>query len=92
MASPLVVLTPLCQLPQWFQDFYIKSFGRGANDNVYAYLKRELVHKILELLLDEEFMDAYKNGIVVRCPDGVLRRIFPRFFIYSADYPEKYVV
>ena len=43
---------------------------------------------IWTLLLDDKFMDAYTNGIVVRCKDGVVRRVFPRFF-NSADYPEK---
>ncbi len=43
------------------------------------------------LLQDEEFKEAYKNGIVIECADGILRRLFPRFFTYSADYPEKCV-
>ena len=42
-----------------------------------------------ELLLDDEFMEAYVHGIVVNCVDGIRRRIYPRFFTYSADYPEK---
>jgi len=49
------------------------------------------MHAIWRLLLDGEFMDAYENGIVILFPDGISRRVFPRFFIYSADYPEKYV-
>jgi hypothetical protein len=49
------------------------------------------MHKIWELLLDPEFLHAYEHGIVLKCADGVVRRIFPRFFTYSADYPEKYV-
>ena len=57
-----------------------------------THLKRELIHAIYELLLDEEFMHAYEHGIVVKCADGITRRIFPRFFTYAADYPEKYVV
>ena len=36
-------------------------------------------------------MKAYKFGILILCADGILRRVFPRIFIYSADYPEKYV-
>lgn len=40
-------------------------------------------------LLDEEFMHAYEHGIVVRFADNVKRRVFPRFFTYAADYPEK---
>jgi hypothetical protein len=49
------------------------------------------MHAIWRLLLDDEFMDAYQNGSVIAFPDGISRRVFPRFFIYSADYPEKYV-
>jgi hypothetical protein len=30
--------------------------------------------------------------MVLKCADGVLRRIFPRIFTYSADYPEKCVL
>lgn len=44
---------------------------------------------IWRLLLDEDFMHAYEHGIVIRCGDGITRRVFPRFFNYSADYPEK---
>lgn len=47
------------------------------------------MQKIWLLLLSQEFMDAYVHGILITCGDGVKRRIFPRFFTYSADYPEK---
>lgn len=40
-------------------------------------------------MLDDEFLEAYKHGLVVTCYDGVRRRVYPRIFIYSADYPEK---
>ncbi|KIM54424.1 hypothetical protein SCLCIDRAFT_136862, partial [Scleroderma citrinum Foug A] len=53
------------------------------------HCKRELIHAIWMLLLDDEFIEAYRNGIVVRCYDGVLCCIYPRIFTYSADYPEK---
>lgn len=52
--------------------------------------KRDLIHAIWLLLLDTEFMEAYEHGIVLKCGDSVVRRLFPRFFTYSADYPEKY--
>jgi hypothetical protein len=48
------------------------------------------MQKIWLLLLDDDFMHAYQHGIVLLCGDGVKRRLFPRFFTYSADYPEKY--
>jgi hypothetical protein len=56
-----------------------------------TFLKHELVHAIWSLLLTDDFINAYIFGIVVLCADGISRRLFPRFFTYSADYPEKYV-
>jgi hypothetical protein len=41
------------------------------------------------LLMDDEFMHAYEFGVVIECLDGIRRRVFPHFFTYSADYPEK---
>ena len=49
------------------------------------------MHAIWELILDDKFMEAYEHGIMIECPDGVSRRFYPRFFTYSADYPEKWV-
>jgi hypothetical protein len=46
----------------------------------------------LILIQDPEFLDAYLNGIIIECIDGIKRRLFPRFFIYSADYPEKSII
>ena len=54
-------------------------------------LKHDLIRQIWLLLLDDDFMKAYEFGILILCADGILRRVFPRIFIYSADYPEKYV-
>ncbi|KAG8989787.1 hypothetical protein FRB90_002072 [Tulasnella sp. 427] len=42
--------------------------------------------------MDDEFLHAYQHGIVVKCGDGVTRRLFPRIFTYSADYPEKVLI
>jgi hypothetical protein len=78
------------QLDDTIQDFYQKEFGKAATGDVLTHLRRELMHSIWRLLLDDEFMDAYQNGFVIIFPDGISRRVFPRFSIYSADYPEKY--
>jgi hypothetical protein len=43
-------------------------------------------------LLDQEFLHAYNHGIVLKCADGLLCRIFPCIFIYSADHPEKFIL
>jgi len=78
------------QLPDNLQEIYTDIFGEATTDEVYTFCKRELLQAIWELLLDGEFMHAYEHGIVIRCSDGIIRRVFPRFFTYSADYPEKF--
>jgi hypothetical protein len=54
-----------------------------------THCRRELMHEIWRLLLDDDFLDACEHGIVLTCADGVQRRVYPRIFTYSADYPEK---
>jgi hypothetical protein len=72
-----------------FQECYSHFFSEASSSDVYTHCKQELMQAIWVLLLDEKFMDAYKNGIVIRCGDGITWRVFPHFFTYSADYPEK---
>lgn len=67
----------------------MKTFGQSATGATLRLLKRTLMQKIWLLLLDDEFMHAYVHGIVLDCGDGIRRRLFPRFFCYCADYPEK---
>ncbi|KAI0634460.1 hypothetical protein C8Q77DRAFT_1217600 [Trametes polyzona] len=57
-----------------------------------AHCRRELFHAAWSILLDSDFLHAYEHGIVVDCIDGVRRRIYPRIFTYSADYPEKVLI
>jgi hypothetical protein len=54
-----------------------------------AHMKREVMAALWTLMLDPELMHAYVHGVVIECTDGVKRLFFPRFFVYSADYPEK---
>lgn len=82
--------TTAVQLPDDLADQYCKQFGVPPSASILTHLKRELMHAVWELLLSAEFIEAYVHGIVVECYDGVSRRIFPRIFTYSADYPEKY--
>ena len=35
-------------------------------------------------------MDAYQYSILIEFADKIIQRVFPRFFAYMADYPEKY--
>ena len=60
-------------------------------DSLFTHCHRELFHAQWKDLLDEEFLQVYAHGIVFVCGDNVKRRLFPRIFTYSADYPEKYV-
>jgi len=70
-------------------DAYKNIFGKAPSASILTHLKQDLIHAIWELLMDEEFMHAYKHGIIIECADGILWCIFPQFFTYGADYPEK---
>lgn len=54
-----------------------------------VHCHRELLHAQWKTILDDEFMEAYLNGVVLICSDGLYRRFYLRIFTYSADYPEK---
>ncbi|KAF8189081.1 hypothetical protein K438DRAFT_2144948, partial [Mycena galopus ATCC 62051] len=54
-----------------------------------THCRRELMQQVWRLMLDEDFKKAYAHGIVIKCIDGITRRVYPRIFTYSADYPEK---
>lgn len=77
------------QLPQSIRTVISTLTNRKNNTELLTHCKRELIHAIWRILLDEDFIEAYRNGIVVRCFDGVVRRVYPWIFTYSADYPEK---
>ncbi|KAK7020396.1 hypothetical protein R3P38DRAFT_3549619 [Favolaschia claudopus] len=78
----------LC-MPNEFHDWYIAATGEGPSAEVLAHCRRELMHAVWAKILDDDFMDIYEHGIVIECHDGISRRFYPRFFTYSADYPEK---
>ncbi|KAI0074001.1 hypothetical protein K474DRAFT_1685932 [Panus rudis PR-1116 ss-1] len=63
--------------------------GHGASADILTHCRRELFHAIWRLLLDSDFIHAYNHGIIIDCTDNVRRRVYPRIFTYSADYPEK---
>lgn len=76
-----------------FQDALasIHAKWNTQKKQILAHCRRELVHGVWRIILDDDFLHAYKYGIVIKCYDGVVRRVYPRIFTYSADYPEKYV-
>lgn len=78
-------------LPDSFQDFaasFCNKWGTQKKD-IMTHCRRELMHGVWKFLLDADFVRAYKYGMVVKCADGISRRVYPRIFTYSADYPEK---
>ncbi|KAJ6451830.1 hypothetical protein C8R47DRAFT_1030639, partial [Mycena vitilis] len=77
------------KLPDIFHDFYKTLTGKPPPKDVLTHCRRELMHAIWRLLLDDEFLDAWEHGIVIECEDGIFRRFYLRIFTYSADYPEK---
>ena len=42
-------------------------------------------------MLDDDFVQAWTNGVVQQCKDAVLRRRYPRILAYVGDLPEKLV-
>ncbi len=76
-------------MPDIIQDMYKAEFGEPASSTTLTHLKRELMQAVWCLLLDDEFKAAYQHGLVVECWDGICQCLFPHFFVYSANYPEK---
>lgn len=67
----------------------MQNGGKGQSRQFYTHCRREFLHEQLKIILDEEFIKAYQHGIVLKCHDKIQRRLYPRIFTYSADYPEK---
>jgi hypothetical protein len=60
------------KLVNTINDFYLQKFSKSSSDEVLTHCKRELFQAIWNILLDDEFVDAYTNGMVVECSDQVL--------------------
>ncbi|RDB16223.1 hypothetical protein Hypma_003115 [Hypsizygus marmoreus] len=78
-------------LPDSIQDELASSHSKWGTQkkDILTHCRRELMHAVWKFLLDDEFIHAYTYGIVIKCHDGIERRVYPRIFTYSADYPEK---
>jgi len=70
----------------------MEQSGAKPSDALLTHCHREFFHAQWNILLDDDFLEAYEHGIVITCQDQVKCRMYPRIFTYSADYPEKYVV
>jgi hypothetical protein len=66
--------------------------SKSSTATLHTHCWHDLFHVCWDTLLDHDFLHAYSHGIVLTCADGVLCRIFPHIFTYSANYPEKCVL
>ncbi|KAG8793370.1 hypothetical protein FRC12_002890 [Ceratobasidium sp. 428] len=66
----------------------VDAFEDIENDDERRRLKAELVHRSMEKLL-APLREVWEDGVEMWCPDGRLRRIFPRIAAYIADFPEQ---
>lgn len=84
----------LPSLPDSIKDILSRLSGisKTGMASLHTFCRRELFHACWEILLDEDFLSAYRHGIILKCADGVTRRVYPRIFTYSADYPEKVLI
>lgn len=77
------------KLPDSVLEFIRSHVSAGLGEALKTHCRRELFHEALCFLFDAEFVEAWTNGLVVDCIDGIKRRVYPRIFTWSADYPEK---
>ena len=85
----MILTVSTLKLGDRIQEFYKEAFGKTATAAMLTHLRRELPYAIWMLLMDDDFMHVYIHGLVFQLVDGIMRLAFPRFLIYSADYPEK---
>jgi hypothetical protein len=78
-------------LPANVSEVYLAYFGKSPSSEMLTHLKRELMHTVWDILLSIEFIHAYVHGLLIKCYDDITRLVFPCFFTYAADYPEKFV-
>ncbi|KDN43598.1 hypothetical protein RSAG8_05975, partial [Rhizoctonia solani AG-8 WAC10335] len=87
---PVFASAHIPTLPDSVKDDISRLYdGKPPNEALLTHLRRELMHAVWSALIDEAFVDAWQNGVIIDCADGIRRRVFPRIMTYSADYPEK---
>ena len=65
-------------MPDEIQELIKNALGKAPSRALLTDCRRELFNAAQMVLLnDPEFQHAYKNGIVVKCVDGIVRWLFP---------------
>jgi hypothetical protein len=68
----LLLLNKSSQLPGSFKAFAVsQNRGKTPNTAFMTFCHRELTHAQWKILLDDDFIQAWKHGIVVTCCDGI---------------------
>ncbi|KAE9384947.1 hypothetical protein BT96DRAFT_841397 [Gymnopus androsaceus JB14] len=80
------------KLPNNFHDFYKEHYNTAPTEAVLTNVQREILQSIYGLIFDNEFMEAYDHGLVLKCANIVQRCLFPCLFTYSVDYIEKILI
>ena len=84
------IVMNMIQLPNSFCDWYQDTFGVVLSEATITHCKRELIQALWLLILSAPgFVEAYQQGIFIRFADQVIHCVFPQFFAYMANYPEK---
>ncbi|KAG2066148.1 hypothetical protein BDR04DRAFT_1130128 [Suillus decipiens] len=85
----------------WSDLMHLAQFGNASAWLVYLFFGNQskymcacptssACHPVAFIpTVNDDFLEVYKNGIIVKCYNGVYCRVFPRIFTYPADYPEK---
>ncbi|KIM61037.1 hypothetical protein SCLCIDRAFT_26188 [Scleroderma citrinum Foug A] len=68
-------------LPETIVQFASTIMKKKALNDILTHCKRELFHGVWKVLLDKEFIEAYRNGIVIKCYDGKYR--YKSFFVQN---------
>ncbi|KAJ3019699.1 hypothetical protein NUW54_g12 [Trametes sanguinea] len=79
-------------LPDVVTQAYEQAYGTPPTAAVLRFCKKELFQQIWLLLLNDDFVEAYIHGFVIKCVDRITQRLFPRILTYSADYPENCLI
>jgi hypothetical protein len=77
------------QMPETFAAWYRNHTENVPPTDLFTHMKQELMHALWKLMLDDEFMRAYSEGVPVEFANGKTRPIVLRIFTYLADYPKK---
>ncbi|KAF8748110.1 hypothetical protein RHS01_11061 [Rhizoctonia solani] len=67
----------VAHIPSCWDTITASHDGKPPSKSLITHLRRELMHEVWAHLLDDEFLYAWNNGIVIKCADGIERQVFP---------------